>query len=237
MHDLVVPHARARLRVERHDRLGEQVVAFPIAAIPVVRWRGHRQEQQTARGVKAHWRPYVGVPHILVRALFPGVPAELAGIRYGVKAPYPLTRSCVEGLHVTRRIVAIADPIAHAIADNHQVAVHHRRRRIRVLQLIHGATQIFGEIDFAVRAERRDRFARSGVERDELPPGIDENPSLSGRRPRGHTAMHEAGAVRRLARAPHFRIELPELAACARVECGDRRVWRGDVHRVADNNG
>ena len=47
--DLVVPHALARPRSRQTSGLGEQVVAVPLAAIPVVARRAERQVDEPAR--------------------------------------------------------------------------------------------------------------------------------------------------------------------------------------------
>ena len=153
MHDLVMPHASPRARIQRHDRFGEQVVTLAIAAVPVVGWRGHRQEQQAARGIEAHRRPHVRVAHVGIGAVLPRLPSELAGIGHRVKAPHAPPGAHVERLYVARRIVAVAQPVTHAVAHDHEVAVHHRWRRVGVVRTVGGATQLCREVHLAVRAE------------------------------------------------------------------------------------
>ena len=236
MHDLVMPHSAARARVERDDGLREQVVALPVAAIPVVGGRAHREKEQSSFGVKAHGGPDVGVSHIVVGAVLPRLPAKLAGIGNGLEAPHAAARAHVERLDVARRVLGIAQAITHPVAHDHDVAGDHGRRRVGVVELVHRSPQLTHEIDFAAIAERWNGLARAGVERHELPSRIDEHAPRVSVGPGGDATVHEARAVRRLATAPHFGIVLPQLPARARIEGGDGGVRRGDVHGIVNHH-
>ena len=97
----------------------------------------------------------------LHESLPPGVVAELARLRNRVERPHLLAGVRVEGADVARRIVAVHQPIADAVAEDHEILVDDRRRRVRVVLLVDLPDQPFAQIDDAVRAERVDRDGRS----------------------------------------------------------------------------
>ena len=236
VHDLIVPDPFAGAGVERHHRFREQIVALAVATVPVVGGRTDRQEQQTALGIEAHRRPHVCVPHVLVRTVLPRVPAKLARIRNRLEGPDAFARAHVKRLHVTRRVIAIAQPVTHAVSDDHDVAVDNRWGRVGVVQLVDRPAQPADEIHLARLAKARDGHTGACVQRNELPSRIDEDTSLLAVRPRCHAAMHEPGSVRRLTGAPYLRVVLPQFRAGARVQRSHRRVGRRDIHRVANHH-
>ena len=59
--DLVVPLAHAGVRVEAHERFGEEVRAGTAAAVEIVARRAERHVDEPALGVERHRRPGVGV--------------------------------------------------------------------------------------------------------------------------------------------------------------------------------
>ena len=76
------------------------------------------------------------------------------GCGIGVERPHLLAGVRVEGADVARRIVAVHEPIADAVAEDHEILVDDRRRRVRVVLLVDLPDQPLAQIDDAVRAER-----------------------------------------------------------------------------------
>src|ERR1043166_6467738 len=111
VHGLEMPDPRSGARVEADDRLREEVVALPRAAVIVVARRAHRQEVEAARGVHGEGGPDVGVADPGPGAALPGRVARLAGLRYRAPPPDPPARPRVERLHVARRIAPIGEPV------------------------------------------------------------------------------------------------------------------------------
>ena len=238
MHDLEVPLADAGRGVEAHQRFGEHVGARTAAAVEVVARRAERHVDEAARGVERHRRPRVGVAGVAPRVGAPRVVAELARLRNRPERPDLLAGVRVERADVARRIVAIHEAIADAVAENHQVLVDDRRRRVRVVRLVDFPDEPLAQIEHAVRAEAVDEAAGRGVEADQVVAAVDEDAQLvavGAVAPRGDAAMHEAGAVGRLAVFVRFRIERPQLGAGVGVQRDDAVVGRAQVEHVVDH--
>ena len=90
----------------------------------------------------------------LHESLPPRVVAELARLRNRVERPDLLAGVRVERADVAGRIVAVDEPIADAVAEDHEVLVDDRRRRVRVVRLVDRPDEALAQIDDAVRAER-----------------------------------------------------------------------------------
>ena len=151
MHDLVVPFPCAGIRVEADEGFSEQIRAGTPPAVKVVARRAKRHVDEAAIGVERHRRPGVGVAGEAPRISLPGVVAELARLRDGVKRPHLAAGARVERADIAGRIVAIDQAIA--VAEDDEILVHHRRRRVGVVQLVDRPHQPLAQIDRAVRAE------------------------------------------------------------------------------------
>ena len=90
MHRLEVPDALSGFDVDGDEALGEQVVALAEPAPVVAVRRRQRQIDVTELVVAAHHRPDVDVAGVAVGMILPGVGAELAVARHGVKRPLEL---------------------------------------------------------------------------------------------------------------------------------------------------
>src|SRR5262245_60473537 len=112
------------------------------------------------------------------RSLLPSVVPEFARLRNRVEGPHLLSGVRVEGADVAGRIVAVHEAIAHAVAENHQVLVDNRGRRVGVMLLLDLPDQPAAQIDAALRAEGFDRDARRRVETDQAIAAVDEDPQL-----------------------------------------------------------
>ncbi len=154
MRDLEVPLQLARRRIEAHDRIAVQILPGPPRAVEVVARRADRQIHQPASIVEAHRRPHVRVARELPRLRAPRLDARLALVGHGVEAPHLPPGLRVERAHVTRRILLVRQPVADAIAENDEVLVDDRRRRVRVALGIDRPAQ-------ALRRDRRHRARRT----------------------------------------------------------------------------
>src|SRR5205085_9043936 len=134
-------------------------------------------------------------------------------LRNGVEGPDLLAAVRVEGPDVTGRIILIDETVADAVAENDQVLVNDRRRRIRVVFLVDLPHQPLADVDRAGIAEARDRLPGGGIERDQAISGIEENaqPAVLRIAPRRDAAVDVPGAVRRLAIFVGLRVERPQL--------------------------
>src|SRR5262245_48420834 len=105
MHQLVMPDAFAGARVERHDRVAEEIVARTIAAVEIEARAAEADERDAALLVDRELAPVVNAAGIPVRVGWPGVVAELAGMRDAVEDPLKFAGADVVRLHVGRRRV------------------------------------------------------------------------------------------------------------------------------------
>ena len=144
----------------------------------------------------------------------------------------------VERPHVARRIVLVHKAIAYTVAEDDEILVDHRRRRVRIVLFVDLPDQPRAEIDDAVAAERVDDAASSRIETDQAVAAVDEDPERVACRmvaPRCHAAVHEATAVGRLTVLVCFGIERPALRAGIGVQRDDAIVRRAEVQHVVDH--
>ena len=98
---LEVPLQRARLRVEGHRRVAEEVVAGPIAAVVVHARTADRHVDDSALLIDGQReRPDVVAGAILPAVVAPRVVTDFAGPRDGVKVPHLLAGARVVGVHI-----------------------------------------------------------------------------------------------------------------------------------------
>ena len=157
---LVAPHELAGRRPQRHDRVGEGVVARPPAAIEVRRGRRRGQVDQVPRGVRRHHGPHVRAAGTVAPDAGPAAGAGMV-VRPGQRVPRPgerpvahVVRAHHPGLETRRAVVA--DGRAH----DDEIADHGGRRRHGVVALAVTADP-GGEVDLAVPAEVGARGARA----------------------------------------------------------------------------
>ena len=179
----------------------------------------------------------------LPRTAVPGVDAELALLRNRVEGPDELAGARVERPHVARRIVLVHQPIADAVAEDDEILVDDRRRRVGVVLLVDGPDEALAEIDDAVLAEAFNRLSSLRIELDQAIPRVEEDAQLSatcpersrGVAPRGHAAVRKPLAVWRLPVFVGLRIVAPQLLARRRLDRGDDVVGRADVEDAVDH--
>src|SRR5688500_7762122 len=211
MHQLKVPDPPAGRGVEADQRLRVKPRALSATSVPVVRGSAHRQIEQPARGVDGEWGPDVGVADPLSRARFPRLRPGLVRAGHRIPAPYPAPGAHVECLQFARRGAVVDQPVGYGAADDHEIPPDDRRGGVAVMEPVDRPAQIPGEVYPALVAEGADRAAGRGIERPEIPAGVEEDPALAGARPDRHAPMHERGMIlpnRAEPRSPW--IELPE---------------------------
>ena len=127
MHRLKMPHAAARVGIQAHERLGEEVVALSMSAVVVVAGCADGEIQQTAPLVHGERRPHVRMSGVRRGSVLPRLVAELTFLWDEIELPYELARTNVKRLHHSGRILPIDEAVPHAVADDHEVLVHDRR--------------------------------------------------------------------------------------------------------------
>jgi len=215
-----VPLQCARLRVERHRRVAEQVVAGPVAAVVVHAGTADRQIDEAALFVHGQReRPHVVAGAILPAVVAPRVVARFAGAGNGVEVPYLLAAARVVGVHVAlfpparrevRADVALAGP-EEVGSHQHDVPVEHGHAGVRDL-----------EIDVAAVAERGVERAGVGTQGHQLSEAGEEDARAQRpvARPVGDAA--ERGE-------PVRQLVAPDLLPGLRLE-GDDAMARRQVH-------
>src|SRR6266540_5655591 len=171
------------------------------------------------------------------RSVFPRRVAELTLLWNEIELPHELARADVERLHHAWRIVAIDESVPHTIADDDEVFVNHWRRRLRVMQSIGRPGEILGQIDFALVAKAWNGLARRGIQRDQPPAAVHEQPPLAFAEPHGDSAVDIAGTVWDLSPVVSAWIERPQLLSAVGIQRHDAVVRRAQVHHVVDDDG
>ena len=212
--ELVVPLQLAGVGIERHDRGGEQVVAFAIGAVVIRPRIAGAEEHQVLFGIVGARDPDRAAAARIRIGLGPGVAANLARAGHGVEAPDLLAGRGVEGLDE-----AANAELGAGDAQNHLVFDHQRRHGGRVAALVvferhveqHGA---------GLHVERH----QVRIERRHVQP----------------IAQHTKAAIDRTATQNHlvrqFTPVSPDLAAGSRVDGPRVIVDAGDVQHTVDHN-
>src|ERR1700683_1480183 len=113
-----MPYALAGGGPERNERVREQIVTDTVRSVEIERRGPGGNEYQATLFVQAHAGPVVRRATGLPRILWPGVIAELAGMRDGMKAPANLAASHIKGTDVARRRGQV---LRHQPTDDEQV--------------------------------------------------------------------------------------------------------------------
>ena len=233
---LEVPEKRSRARVHREQRLGVEVVAEPVPSVVVVARSADAEVEHASLLVDDHGRPRIGVSCHFFGAVLPCLVPGLPLLRDQVEVPDSLPRAHVERLKVAGRIVRVDEPVPYAVAEDDEILEDQWRRRLRIVQRVGRPQQVPGQVDFAAVAERLDLRPRSGVDGDQPPARIQEDPPLAFTRPHRDAAVHEAGSVRWLPEVGCARVVCPELLARPGVQRDDTVVWGRQVHGVRDHD-
>src|SRR6516225_2898861 len=119
MHQLVMPDAFAGARVERYERVAEQVVARTIAAVEIEARAAEADERDPPLLVDGGLAPVVNAAGLLVGLWRPRVVPEFAGMGDAVEDPLNPAGAHVVRLHIGRRRV-VARPLRRQ-RDDHRV--------------------------------------------------------------------------------------------------------------------
>src|SRR6185312_6921006 len=166
VNDLEMPEALAGARVERQQRIAEEVVALAIGTIEVEAWSAERNERDAMFRVDGHFAPTMDAANGLPRVGRPGVVTGFPGVRDRVELPDQLPCANVVRMDIGRvRVVAGA---SRGQWDNHQIfedtaGVAGLERAGRV------AVESYAEVAAPVAAEAFDRLAGTGVDSREIP--------------------------------------------------------------------
>ena len=146
--ELVVPAADAGFRVQRDQRLGEQVVARTRAAVIEVAGIPGRQIDEAALLVDRHARPGLDLPGVAPRFVLPGLGAD-RGRRLRDRRPPPdqLAGSRVIGAHVSRRRLLVEQVVADRAAEDDEILVDRRRGVDLEVRRLDRPAQILAGID------------------------------------------------------------------------------------------
>ena len=232
--NLEMPPLDARSGIKADQRFREEIGALPPPAIPIVAWRGDREIEQSPDRIDAEWRPDVGVPGGAPRPVLPGVGA-LATLGDGAPFPDPPAGADVEGLDVAGRIVPIGEFVGDPVPDDHQIPIDDRWRRVGVALPVHGPDEVGGQIDFATLAKGPHRPAGRGVEGEESPAAVEEDPADPAIGPGGDAAVDESGAVRRLPGPVGPGVEPPPFPPGLGVERHHLVVRGAEIQRVGNH--
>ena len=168
-----MPDPLARPRVEADQAIGKETVSGAISTIEISGRHFHRNVHIPQFFIGAQRRPCAGVACVFPGIVFPCFVAELAGARNRMKSPDPFPRADIEAADVARNVLFRSGRRAREErrADDHSVPNHNRRRAGADLTgLDHRTIEAFGQVDSAIRAERRNRQTGFGVQLHQLVP-------------------------------------------------------------------
>ena len=158
VHELLMPEPAAGARVERDERVREEIVALAIAAEEVVARGAERDEDDAVLFVDGHLAPVVDAAGRRLGALRPRVVTELALVRDAVEDPLELAGHDVVSLHVAgRRCVTRAlrrQRHDHEVADDAARVAGVQRPHVRDVPAV--AREAVAQIDAALFAEALD---------------------------------------------------------------------------------
>ena len=219
--------------VDGDDALGEEVVAGPHAAVPVVRRRAGGQVDDAQLLVDRHVGPDVGVPAVAPRLVAPRVGAEVVAPRDGPEDPLHLAGARVVRPHVAGGRLAQGEPgVLNDAADDDRVAGDGDRRRPGHPRGVDLALEARREVDVAAGPEVGIAPAGARVEGDQpLVVTGDEDARVVALRvlPVGDPAVVPAHVGRPIEIGVDLRVVGPHWLARAGVERGHLSERGADV--------
>ncbi len=226
MHALEMPQPLAGRSIKGKKRIGEEIVAETVASVKIENRAARRHIQNPAPGIERHSGPVICGARLLPRIGRPGFGALLARMRDRMEPPAQRPRAHVERANVARRSgmsLRIPPP------NNDEVLIDQTRRgqRDRLLRVI--ATQVFAQIEPAILAEVRQRFARCRIERVEVVQHAREQARVRAIAPPGKPSrglrVFEAG------------IEAPDKFPRRSIERDDLALRRASVENPPNDEG
>src|SRR5688572_21053742 len=225
VNELLMPDSLAGARIDRDERVGEQVVALAIAAVEVVARAAESDERDAVLLVNSELAPVVPAAAQLPMALWPRLVAELAFVRNDMEDPRELSGPHVVGMDVRGRAAVVRSTgqrdDEEVLEDATGITGPHRTCRLPIHRV--------AEIDTTVVAEGRDDLTVLRIHRDDLAAlQVDEAAVGSiGALP----VVHPARARRRHA------FLAPDLLAGRGIDRGERAGPNGSVHHAVDDDG
>src|SRR6185312_6016514 len=179
MHGLVIPSQSARLRIQRHDAIGKQVLPRAGSAIKIRRRAPRAEIDRTPFLIDDHPSPAIGPADLPVRIRWPGAIARIARQRYGMEYPFQPARDDIERPHMSRRRIPV---LRHAAANDQRIPIDDARRRRRDHQSLNvmpqPRPQSLVQIDHPILPEALDRLARDRVYRIQHRPAAVDYPFI-----------------------------------------------------------
>ena len=219
MHDLEVPQALSRARVEREQAVAEQIVALAIAAVEIVRRRAGRQKDDAVLLVEREIAPRVRAARVPEGILGPRLVSVFTGPRNRVERPHELAAE-----HVVRADVPRRRPVAFADvrSDDDEIFEDASGAVVRTAVAARGAD---AHVDEAFGAERQDLLAVARIHfADAVVRREDEAPV------RAILALPVREPALGRAQRRH-----PQLLAGRRVERDEDAADARHVHHVVDD--
>ena len=225
---LEMPDATACAGVQRNHAIGEKIVADTISAIEIKRSRASGAEHHAEFRVDAQAGPRIRAAGDLVRLRRPGVVAELAGMRDGVKNPAPLLSDVVtsnarmspgEPGRVSGTVLPMIQQVFEDLAGTAGADGHVFGRAI----------EPFPKIDAAVVAEPLNRFTCATVERPQVIAMADEHAVFI----YGDAAM----AIAPLWLVALIGVETPDFTPGLGIERDHAQLGRGGIEDAIDDDG
>ena len=100
---LKMPDSLPRLRLQRDQAVGEQIIADPVSAVKIRHGRAGWNVNNSPTGIDGHAGPIVGSAGGLPCVPRPGVIPKLPGVRDGMKRPAQFSGSHIKGANIPRR--------------------------------------------------------------------------------------------------------------------------------------
>src|SRR5260221_3871361 len=245
VHELEVPLAHAGLQIDGDERLGEQVVARPVAAVGVDRRRFHREVDEAQLRIDGDLRPDAVVAGPRPRFLFPRAVAEFAGRWNRIEAPDLFTGARVERADQTLgvRAVAVPEALGHRRPDDDHVADDGRRgvqadlAAIEIDLLALADDDALLEVQDAVFAECLHRLPGLRVQLDEAVADRDRDDTVValavgpvGDAPAGELARRDRGAQALVHVPDPLQLTGASVERDNRPACAARRVEHAADH-------
>ncbi len=224
MDHLEVPEPLSGSGVQRKDAVAEQIGTRAVGPVEIELRAARRHVDDTAAFVDRELAPVVGAAHGLPGVGRPCFVAELAGAWHRVKRPDKRAGEDIERSDVARRrpVLLVGGRIREAAGF---------RRRARAFRLdVDGqriAIEASPQIDAAVDAKRKNRFARARVDLLQIVGDAEDEPAIL-----AVLALPVVQAARRRALEALFP---PELLAGRCVERHERVVEGAGVDDAIDD--
>ncbi len=184
---LKMPDPLPRLRLQRDQAIGEQIIADPVSAVKIRHGRAGWNVNNSPTGIDGHAGPIVGSAGGLPCVPRPGVVPKLPGVRDGMKRPAQFSGSHIKGSNIPRRRWR---GFGIPAADDEQILINDPwAGEIDRLRSGRPASQVLAQIDSPVASEAGDGTARGRVERINKVHHANQDPFVLALGPVGESAV------------------------------------------------